>query len=46
MKTYGSTNSKSLKLSKDPQGILTGTAMELRDLEYFTRENAEVLWNA
>ena len=46
MKTYGSTNSKSLKLSKDPQGIFTGTAMELRDLEYFVRGDAEMLWNA
>ena len=39
-------SSKSLKLSKDLSRILIATAMELRDLEYFTRENAEVLWNA
>ena len=39
-------SSKSLKLSTDPPGILIATAMELKDLEYFTRENAEVLWNA
>ena len=45
MKTYGNTYTKSLKLSKDSQGILIGTAMKLRDLEYFVRRGAEVLWN-
>ena len=45
-KLMGSMSSKSLKLSKDLPRILTGTTMELRDLEYFARENAKVLWNA
>ena len=46
IKLTRNTSSKSLNLLKDPSGILTGTAMEVRDLEYFARENAEVLWNA
>ena len=46
MITYGSMSFKSLKLSKDPQRILTRTAMEFKDLEYFAREDVEMLWNA
>ena len=43
MKTFGNTYTKSLKLSKDSQGILTEIAMKLRDLKHFVRRGAEVL---
>ena len=45
MKTFKNTYTKSLKLSKDSQGILIETAMKLRDLECFVRRGAEILWN-